>query len=154
MTIAKVPTERFSVVSTRSFADVVASIDAAVGHPHLGELFQTIAVAKTYPEMEEIVAKVTGPTDLMEFLRFNMGEVIGKGKPGPQPKSIRFLIGNPVTMRKMAEHVADAATYAPITVLVDERPDGVHLSYDRISSSLAPYRDAAALAVANGWTEM
>lgn len=137
------------MVSTRSFADVVASIDAAVGHPHLGELFQAIAAAKTYPEMEELVAKVTGPTGLMEFLRFDMGEVIGKGKPAPQPKSIRFLIGNPVTMRKMAEHVADAATYAPITVLVDERSDGVHLSYDRIGSSLAPYVNAAALAVAH-----
>ncbi len=64
-------------------------------------------------------------------------------------KSIRFLIGNPVTMRKMAEQVPDAASYAPITVLVDERPDGVHLSYDRNSTSLAPYGNATASAAAN-----
>ncbi len=148
MTITKIPTERFSVVSTKSFADVVASINAAVGHPNLGQLFQAIAAAKTYPEVEEMIAKVTGPTDLMEFMRFDMGAVINKGKSALQRNSIRFLIGNPVTMRKMAEHVADAASYAPITVLIDERPDGVHLSYDRISTSLAPYGNAAALAVA------
>jgi hypothetical protein len=148
MTITKIPTERFSVVSTKSFADVVASVEAAVGHPNLGQLFQAITTAKTYPEVEEMVAKVTGPTNLMEFTRFDMGAVINKGKPAPHSKSIRFLIGNPVTMRKMAEHVADAASYAPITVLVDERPDGVHLSYDRISTSLAPYANAAASAVA------
>jgi hypothetical protein len=148
MTITEIPTERFSIVSTKSFADVVASINAAVGHPNMSQLFQAIAAAKTYPEVEEIVAKVTGPTGLMEFMRFDMGAVINKGKPAPQRNSIRFLIGNPVTMRKMAEHIADAATYAPITVLVDERPDGVHLSYDRISTSLAPYGNATASAVA------
>jgi hypothetical protein len=148
MTITNIPTERFSIVSTKSFADVVASIEAAVGHPNLGQLREGMAAAKTYPEVQEMVAKVTGPTGLMEFMRFDMGVVINKGKPDPHPKSIRFLIGNPVTMRKMAEHIADAASYAPITVLVDERPDGVHLSYDRISTSLAPYANAAASAVA------
>jgi hypothetical protein len=148
MTITKITTERFSIVSTKSFADVIAAIEAAVGHPHLGQLRQAMAAAKTYPEIEEMVTKVTGPTGLMEFMRFDMGIVINKGKPAPQRNSIRFLIGNPVTMRKMAEHVADAASYAPITVLVDERPDGVHLSYDRISTSLTPYGNAAASAVA------
>ena len=42
----------------------------------------------------------------------------------------------------------DAGSYAPVTVLVDERPDGVHLSYDRMSSLLAPYGNQDALAVA------
>jgi hypothetical protein len=72
-------------VSTKSFADVVASIEAAVGHPNMGQLFQAIATAKTYPEVEETVAKVTGPTGLMEFMRFDMGAVINKGKPAPSP---------------------------------------------------------------------
>jgi hypothetical protein len=32
--------------------------------------------------------------------------------------------------------------------LTDERADGVHLSYDRMASFLAPYENAAALDVA------
>jgi len=48
----------------------------------------------------------------------------------------------------MAKHVPDAGSYAPVTVLVDERADGVHLSYDRMASLLAPYENAAALNVA------
>jgi hypothetical protein len=40
------------------------------------------------------------------------------------------------------------ALYALVTVLVDERADGVHLSYDRMASFLAPYGNAQALAVA------
>jgi hypothetical protein len=48
----------------------------------------------------------------------------------------------------MAQHVPDAGSYAPVTILIDERSDGVHLSYDRMTSFLAPYRNAAALNVA------
>ena len=41
-------------------------------------------------------------------------------------------------------------SYAPVTVLVDERADGVHLSYDRMASFLAPYGNRDALEVAEG----
>jgi uncharacterized protein (DUF302 family) len=59
------------------------------------------------------------------------------------------VIGNPLIMKEMAKHVPDAGSYAPITILVDERPGGgVRLSYDRMVSLLAPYGNADALAVA------
>jgi hypothetical protein len=48
----------------------------------------------------------------------------------------------------MVKHVPEAGSYAPVTVLLDERPDGVHLSYDRMASLLAPYGNPEALAVA------
>jgi hypothetical protein len=51
-------------------------------------------------------------------------------------------------MKKMAEHVHDAASYAPVTILVDERVDGVHLSYDLMASYLLPYGNLSALKVA------
>ena len=64
------------------------------------------------------------------------------------PKMVRFLIGNPLIMEEMAKHIPDAGSYAPVTVLVDERPDAVHLAYDRMASLLAPYGNPNALAVA------
>jgi hypothetical protein len=51
-------------------------------------------------------------------------------------------------MQEMAKRVPDAGSYAPVTVLVDERSDGVHLSYDRMASFLAPYGNSDALSVA------
>ena len=51
-------------------------------------------------------------------------------------------------MRQMAKHAPDAASYAPVTILIDERPDGVHLFYDRMASFLAPYGSPDALQVA------
>src|SRR5689334_4291688 len=64
------------------------------------------------------------------------------------PKIVRSLIGNPRIMKEMAKHVADAGSYAPVTVLVDERADGVHFSYDKMTSLLAPYENREALEVA------
>jgi hypothetical protein len=48
----------------------------------------------------------------------------------------------------MVKTVPDAASYAPVTILVDKRADGVHLSYDLMASLIAPYGSDAALAVA------
>jgi hypothetical protein len=53
-----------------------------------------------------------------------------------------------VRMKEMARTVPDAASYAPVTILVAERADGVHLSYDSMASLIAPYGSQAALAVA------
>jgi hypothetical protein len=48
----------------------------------------------------------------------------------------------------MVKHIPDAGSYAPVTILVDERSDGVHLSYDKMASLLAPYKNHEALVVA------
>jgi len=52
---------------------------------------------------------------------------------------VRFVVGNPVIMNQMLEHVPDTGSYAPVNILLDERPDGVHLSYDTVASFLASY---------------
>ena len=53
-------------------------------------------------------------------------------------------------MRRMVQHVPDAGSYAPVTILLkNERSDGgVHLSYERMASLLAAYENADALRVA------
>jgi uncharacterized protein (DUF302 family) len=73
---------------------------------------------------------------------------VRKGTGLNTPKIVRYVIGNPLIMKEMAKHVPDAGAYAPVTILVDERPDGVHISYDKMASFLAPYRNSDALTVA------
>ncbi len=84
----------------------------------------------------------------MMFLELDHGSILRKENGLDTPRIVRLLIGNPLIMKEMAKHVPDAGSYAPVTILVDERPDGVHLTYDRMSSLLAPYGNAEALAVA------
>jgi len=95
-----------------------------------------------------VVHGATGPSDLMEFARFDAGEVLRKEGGGQGRRILRLVVGNPVIMKEMARSVPDAASYAPVTILVDERADGVHLSYDSMASLVAPYNSQAALAVA------
>ena len=51
-------------------------------------------------------------------------------------------------IKEMAKHAPDAGSYAPVTVLVDERRDRVHLSYDRMANFLAPSDTIDALKIA------
>ena len=107
-----------------------------------------VAAAATAAELEAVVQAAIGTSELMEFVRFNAGEVLRKERGGRGPESLRLVVGNPLIMKEMARAVPDAAAYAPITILLDERADGVHLSYDSMASLLAPYGSQAALAVA------
>jgi len=61
---------------------------------------------------------------------------------------VRLIMGNPLIMQSMARLVPDAGSYAPVTVLIDQRPDGVHLTYDEMADLLAPYENAEALEIA------
>jgi uncharacterized protein (DUF302 family) len=140
--------ERASYVSQKPFHEVLKALDASVGHPNMAELSRNIRKANTVWEVDEIVRASVGSSGLIEFLRFNHGEVVHKGKSGSIPGLVRLVVGNPSIMRRMAEHVPDAGSYAPVTILIDERPDGTHLSYDRMASLLESYGNEDALKVA------
>ena len=147
-TILAIEMQRFSVTSAKPFEKVMAAVDAAVGHPDGGEFHRKLASTKTYAAVEKIVNEVIGVSGLMEFIRFDLGEVLRKERGEGAPRIIRLVVGNPLIMKQMVEHVPDAGSYVPVTILIDERPDGVHLSYDTMASALAPYgsREASKIA--------
>lgn len=146
--ITTVEVERFSLTSSRPFDKILAAIEAAVGHPDMVEFAKTTSAARTFPEFESTVREGLGKTGLMLFMELDHGSVIRKATGRDKPRMVRLIMGNPLVMQQMARHVPDAGTYAPVTVLVDERSDGVHVSYDRMASLLAPYRNSEALEVA------
>jgi uncharacterized protein (DUF302 family) len=144
----RINVERVSVTSRKSLQDVLSKFDAAVGHPDIHEFWKQVSEARTRSEMETVVQSALGPSGFMEFARFDHGGVVHKGESDNNPRVFRLVIGNPLIMREMVKHLPDAGSYAPVTILIDERSDGVHISYDRMASLLAPYQNAAALDVA------
>jgi uncharacterized protein (DUF302 family) len=148
VTTQKITLERITVTSPKPFHAVISALEAAVGRANMAEYVQRTEGARTLQEMETAVQKAVGPSGFMMFLRLDLGAVLRKETGLDSPKIVRFLVGNPLIMREMARHVPDAGSYAPVTVLVDERQDGVHLSYDRMASFLAPYGSPAALSIA------
>ena len=143
----EIQVRRFSVVSSRPFEEIVRELTATIGHPDMSVFHSGVAAARTVADLEEVVQGAIGSSPLMEFVRFDAGEVLRKERGGQGPKILRLVVGNPLIMKEMAKSVPDAASYAPVTILVDERADGVHPSYDSMASLIAPYGSQAALVV-------
>ena len=148
MPTIEIQVRRVSVVSSRPFEEIVRRLTATIGHPDMNAFHNAVVAATTVAELEKVVHEAIGSSSLMEFVRFDAGEVLRKERGGEGPKILRLVIGNPLIMKEMAKTVPDAAAYAPITILVDERADGMHLSYDSMASLIAPYGSEPALAVA------
>jgi len=146
--IRKIEVERFSLISPKEFDAVVAALNAGIGHPDMAEFWRSTHRARSVAELETMIEKSVGKSGLMLFVEFDHGAIVRKTTGRETARMIRFVIGNPLIMKEMARHVQDAGSYAPVTVLVDERADGVHLSYDKIASLLAPYENLDALEVA------
>jgi hypothetical protein len=139
---------RFSVVSARPFDEVLTRLTATIGHPDMNAFRSALAAVTTLAELEDVVHRAVGPSGLMEFARYDAGEILRKELGAQGPKIVRLVIGNPLLMKEMAKAVPDAASYAPVTILLDERVNGVHLSYDSIATLIAPYGSQTALRVA------
>ena len=148
MTIAKFEVERFSLTSSKPFDAVVAAFKSAVGQPNMVDFFRETRATNSFPDLERVVQSGLGRTDLMLFAEFDLGDILRRETGSKTPKIIRFVVGNPLIMKEMVKHVPDAGSYAPVTVLIDERSDGVHVSYDKMESFLLPYGNSDALSVA------
>ena len=148
MPTTKVALRRVSVVSSRPFDEIVQKLTANIGRPDMNAFHEAIAAATTATDLERVVNDTIGSSGLMEFARFDAGAILRKERSGPGPQILRLVVGNPLIMKDMAKAVPDAAAYAPVTILIDERGDGVYLSYDLMTSLLSPHGSQAALQVA------
>ena len=143
MSTRRIEVERFSVTTSKPFEEVVAALKAGVGQLDLVAFATESQAPRAFAELEEVINRRMGPTGLMLFLEFDHGAVLRKETGLDVPKIVRLVIGNPLVMKEMAKHAPDAGSF-----LVDERRDGVHLSYDRMVTLLKPYGNADALRVA------
>jgi uncharacterized protein (DUF302 family) len=148
MSVREIQVQRVTVVSSDPFDEVVARIDAQIGHTDLVQFHRKLSAARNEAEMQQVVDPVVLPNGIMEFDRLDLGEVLRKENGSNRPRILRIVAGNPLIMKEMVKYVPDAGSYAPVTILIDERADGVHISYDTMVSHLAPYGNNDALRVA------
>jgi uncharacterized protein (DUF302 family) len=150
MQTTDIPVRRISFVSSKTFNETLRILTATIGQPDTSAFQKAIEEASTLSELQEIVSGAIGSSGLIEFARFDPGGILRAEHGGQGPKIIRLLVGNPLIMTKMTKDVPDTASYAPVTILIDERADGMHLSFDSMASLLAPYGSEAANIVAKG----
>jgi uncharacterized protein (DUF302 family) len=140
--------ERLSLISDRSFESVLATIRQGIGHPEMHKFWEAIWAEGSFQKVESLVNAGLGPTGLMQFGEFDDGGFIRKDRGEATPRATRLLVGNPLIMKQMTELVPDAAAYAPVTLLIDERKGKVHVSYDRMVSLLSAYNNPGATTIA------
>jgi uncharacterized protein (DUF302 family) len=148
MTTKKITVDRVTFVSKRSFEEVLGLLDKGIGRPNLAELNRRMNEAPTLEDYASVIHSAVGSADLMEFMRLDLGSALRRDPAVAAYKIVRIIAGNPLIMKQMTAHVPDAGSYAPVTILVYERADGVHVSYDTMASYLATSDNEKALQVA------
>ena len=138
--------------SERPFASVLDGVFGGISQPDIGQLFSKLAASASYEEFSSLVQQAQGSIGLMRFLQLDLDEALTLDPQAPDwagRRLVRVIAGNPVTMGEMTRHVADAGSYAPVTILIQEMPGGgTRVAYDSVASAIAPYHDAAASEVA------
>jgi hypothetical protein len=98
MTTSEINMQRFSITSSKRFGQVMEAIDAAVGHPDMSAFGKNITSAKSFADVETIVHRAIGPSGFMEFIRFDLCEILQKDRGDEVPQSLCLVVGNPLIM--------------------------------------------------------
>jgi uncharacterized protein (DUF302 family) len=134
VTVSTVAVERHDLVSSRSFHDVLSRVRAGLGAPDFAALTARLAGIRDWDEFRRVVAAQAGTSGLMIFLELDLGGVVARDPDATPFAAARIIAGNPVTMESMVRTTPQAGAAAPVTILVFERQDGVHLRYDTVAS--------------------
>jgi uncharacterized protein (DUF302 family) len=137
--------------SEQPFASVLDGIFGGISQPGIGQLFSKLAASSSYEQVSTLVRQAQGSVGLMSFLQLDLDHALTIDPHANQGgrRLVRLIAGNPVTMGQMTRHVADAGSYAPVTILIQEMPGGrTRVAYDTVASAIAPYHDGAASEVA------
>ena len=86
MSTIEIQVRRFSVVSSRPFEEIVSRVTATIGRPDMNAFHGAVAAARTLADLEKLVQGVIGSSGLMEFVRFDAGEILRKEHGGQGPK--------------------------------------------------------------------
>jgi hypothetical protein len=111
--------------SERPFAEVLNGIFSGISRPDIETLFGKLAASTSYEQFSSLVRQAQGSAGLMLFMQLDLDHAFTLD-PQAQNQAgrrlVRLIAGNPVTMGEMTRHVADAGSYAPVTLLIQENP--------------------------------
>src|SRR5215203_2543597 len=100
MPTMEIQVQRFIVVSSRPFEEIVKTLTATIGHPDLNAFHEALAAATTLADLEKLVRGAIGTSELMEFARFDAGAVLRKERGRQGSKILRLVVGNPLIMKE------------------------------------------------------
>lgn len=135
MPVQVIGVHRFTIRSSKQFDEVLQAIDASIGRPDTNVVMDEIAVATDGDQFKNVMDRADGSSGVIQFSRIDLTPFIRFRR------SVRIFAGDPTVMRSMAGRIPEAAAYGTVAIQIDERADGVRLSYDRIAAHVEEYED-------------
>jgi hypothetical protein len=119
--VLEVAVRRHIIESERPFASVLDGIFGGISRPDIGPLFRDLEASTSYEQFSSLVQQAQGSAGLMRFWQLDLDVALTLDPQARQQagrRLVRLIAGNPVTMGQMTRHVADAGSYAPVTILI------------------------------------
>lgn len=142
-------TNRHIVISSaKPFNQAIKDIQAEMGKASTDTLAEKLSASQTFAEFTEEIEFLAGRSNFINVALLNWGKMMARVPIGM--KGILFVIGNPLTARKLLEAGgAEVGLYLPTKIYVYEDGEGVtQVTYDQIGPVMAPYNNPQLDAVA------
>lgn len=148
MSITDFTNKHVVISSTKPFAQAIKDIQAEMGKASTDTLADKLSASKTFAEFSEEVEFLAGRSNFINVALLNWGKVMSRVPIGM--KGILFVIGNPLTAKKLLEAGGpEVGLYLPTKIYVYEDIQGVtQVSYDQISAAMAQFNNPQVDAVA------
>lgn len=116
-------------VSRKSFEELVAAFEAAVGNADDGKLTHRMPALKSVAEWEALCESLFGPSGFMHVLTFDHG--LWASLYGTPTKMKQYTYGNPQIAHTMFSHDRRVGFHVPLRAMIYETASGeVRMGYD------------------------
>jgi uncharacterized protein (DUF302 family) len=131
--------ERVDVLATKSFSEVVATLERHVPIGDMSTILRMIASRPSAQEIERAIGNMVGDLGFIVLAKLDQGPLVSLlGKP---KKMSLYLIGNPVLANRMYEQHPAVGLYAPLRASIYEDHVGkCHFTYERPSKLLEQFK--------------
>ena len=141
------------ISSAKPFTQAIKDIQAEMGRANTETLAEKLSASKTFEDFTEEIGFLAGRSNFINVGLLNWGKVMSRVPISM--KAISFVIGNPLTAKKLLEAGGpEVGLYLPTKIYVYEDSEGVtQVSYDQIGPVMAQYNnpqlDTVAAAIDN-----
>lgn len=130
------------VAARKPFEQAVKDLRAELGKASTEELMTKLSASKTFEEFTAEIEPMAGRSNLIEVGFLNWGKVMSRVPIAMKAQC--FIIGNPLTARKLLEAGGPAVgLYLPTKIFIYEDKEGqTQVAYDKIAPVMAHYQNA------------
>ena len=148
MSVTDFTNKHVVLASAKPFAQAVKDIQVEMGRANTETLGEKLSASKDFAEFTEEMEFLAGRSNFINVALLNWGKVMTKVPLGM--KAVLFVIGNPLTARKLLEAGgSEVGLYLPTKIYVYEDNEGrTQVTYDQIAPVMAPYQNPQLDAVA------